>query len=288
MRIGNYDNWHHGPRPGWRPVVRGPRLAVEGTLTGVIAHSLAGHPGDNELLLEWDALPSGPALTIVRSYGDINVMCDNLALGESLAYRIPVAGFNAISAARLWLQSVAPVLGYLTVEVWEDTGGVPTTRLGIIGHIDTADIGIAWEAHEVYADAAYPCDPALAWLVLSGAGMTGAGQIQWGGTPGAGAGYAKYTIAGGWGALAGELSATAWQGGQFCILRGLCGAQGGGVVYQVDLGDGQLYSAIIADVTARQTVVPSTRGGAITVAPASFGVAEEVRLTLNIIDELGT
>jgi len=287
MRIGNYDNWHHGPRPGWRPVSRRPRLAVEPTLTGVIAHSLAGHPGDDEVRLEWDALPSGYAIAIVRTYGDVNVMCDNLVLGESLAYRIPVPAFNAVSAARLWLQAVGAVTGQLRVEVWEDTGGVPTTRLGIIGHIDATTIGVAWEAHEVYAPIAYPCDPAIAWLVLSGEDMLGAGQVQWGGTPAAGAGYAKYT-AGAWGPLAGELSATAWQGGQFCILRGLCHAQGGGVVYQVDLDDGQLYQAIIADVTARQTVVPSTRGGAITVGPASFGVAEEVRLTLNIIDELGT
>jgi len=293
MRIGGYV-MPAGPS-AQRLVNRSPRAALEPALTGVVGHVRRGHPGDEPVTLDWTAMDASPAIQIVRATAELNAAGDTVTGTQRLAYRIPVAAFQAVSAARIWLSRAGGVTGHLTVEVWSADGvtGLPDAKLGTIGYVECADIAVApaYGAHEVYADAAYPCDPATtpgAWLVLAAQAVAG-GNVTWGGTATAAAPpteHAKYAL-GAWTGYRGELSATVWQGGELCVLRGLLAAGGGGQEYELDIEDGNLYTAVLFDLAADIVVMPSRRGGGATVAPASRGVAEQVSLTIAIVAELG-
>ncbi len=239
---------------------------------------------------------ASPATAIVRTNVDVSAAGDTLAPGERLAFRIPVAVFAAISSARVWLTQNGVAVGRLTIEVWDTVvaTGLPNEKLGTIGYVNCADIAVAaaYGAHEAYADAAYPCGLVAvpgAWLVVSAAEMT-AGIVTWGGTATGVAPpteHAKYT-AGVWTGFEGELSATVWQGGPFCVLRGLVAAAGGGRDYEVDLDDGQLYTALLLDLDAMVIVRPTAWGGAILTPPASAGVVANPQLIIGIVSELAS
>ena len=296
MRIGDYV-LPVGPSPGGRLVTRVPRASVESSLTGVVGHSHAGHPGDELVVRQFGpVMDASPAIAVVRSSADVSAAGDTLNAGERLAFRIPVAAFAAISAARIWLAQNGAAAGHLTIEIWDTVvaTGLPNEKLGTIGYVDCDDItnAPAYNAHETFADAAYPCGLVAvpgAWLVISAAEMT-AGIVTWGGTATAAAPpieHAKYTV-GVWTGFQGELSGTVWQGGPFCVLRGLVAAANGGREYEVDLDDGQLYTALLLDLDAMVVVRPTALGGAILTSPASAGVAANIRLTMGIVSELNS
>lgn len=307
MRIGQYTDQHPlvplpQPIPGWTPLRRGPRARVDSTMGGVVAHMGIGYPGDEVVTLRWEWMLAAPSIWPspvmadgrITTTAEVNVNAPFVLIGERLAAPIAPApaAFYACGAARIWLQRVGAVGGYVTVDVWSDDGaGAPDQRLGTLGYMAAGDIALAWAGYEFWGDFAWPVDEVNgAHLVLSAAEMTGAGQIQWGASNAAPA-HQKYT-AGAWGgAVNQELSATTWQASPFNTLRGLVAVGntlggGGPNTVEVDLEDGQLYTAVLLDIDGQHFVKPHAAGGAIIIPPASEGVARRISLTIGITDEL--
>ena len=299
MRIGEYTDQHAvaplpQPIPGWSPPRRPPRATLVPALGGMVAHLAAGHPGDELATLRWDYMYASPSVEggQITTTAEMTIAAPFVLLGERLAAPVDPGDFAAVGAARLYLRHQgAAVGGYLTLDIWDDAAGVPNRKLGTIAYIDAATITNAWAGYEFWGDTAWPISATGGGhLVLSAVEMTGAGQIQWGAS-GVGAGHYKYTAAA-WGAVANQdLSCTTWQGSAFCVLRGLLGAGNyvgstGPEVVEVDLGDGQLYNAVLLDLDGQQIVKPRALGGSMATPPASPGVARAVSLTMGLYGEL--
>ena len=82
------------------------------------------------------------------------------------------------------------------------------------------------------------------------------------------------------------MSFTAWEGGNFCTLRGLVAAEYGTRTWLLDVGDGQLYTAIASEIEAAKIVEPVALGGTILTPPATRGVVTDIRMRFDIIDRL--
>ncbi len=290
MRIGDYTITNR-PIPDWTPPRRIGRVSSEPVLDGVLAQAYSGFPGDEAITLRWDYLDGSPARTslLVNAAADAT---QAILTGERYAYLYSPGAFRAVSAARLRLQRTAPVAGQLTLEVWTNTGAAPGERIGVVGYVDVTDIDTATtEDMNFWGLNAWPVNPTLgAYIVLAADHMTGAGSIAW--SVDLGAGTTKLWTGNVWNAGAACLPTMAlWQGGPYCILRGLAGARNesggdGPQTYAIDMEDGQLYTGLLAEVDGRPAVFPSIRTGAMTDAPISPGLFRGVSATLTVVSEL--
>jgi hypothetical protein len=215
---------------------------------------------------------------------------------ERLAYPIRYnVDSRGVSAARLLLKRTGACAGYVTIEIWDDTGagGTPGAKIGTIGHLHAANITPgSRDPYVVYADAAFGYNllefmSRQAFLVLCAEEMTGAGNIAWCGTNGGGNHYYKCDNAGVWSQQHGDLCAVPWVGAPLTQIRGLVGSYGGGQSVEVELDDGQVYTGVLLDCEWDKTVEPFAFAspGAFDI-PVSPAVAENVSLTLGITDEL--
>jgi hypothetical protein len=261
----------------------------------MVSHLAAGHPGDEVVTLRWDWMYATPSVEggQITTTAEMAISTPSVLAGQRLAAPVNPGAFAAVGAARLYLrQQGGAVGGYLTLDIWDDSAGAPNRKLGTIDYIEAGSIGAGWTGYEFWGDTAWPVAAmGGGHLVLSAVEMTGGGQIQWGAS-GIGAGHYKYPVGGPWGAVANQdLSNTTWQGAAFCVLRGLLGAGNyvgstGPAVVTVDVGDGQLYDAVLLDLDGEQIVKPHALGGSMATPPASAGVARAVALTIGVYGEL--
>lgn len=295
MRIGTWEPTVR-PSSGWQGVRRPPRLAVEPSLTGAVAHVQPGHVSDEILTLEWEALDSRPAIAISATNPDYLAMPLFYTIGPGERIAVPIGSgamwdFDAVAAVRMrLLQSLGSETGYITAEIWQ--AGL-TDRVGVFGSFWAntvgwpAGVGVPMWGHTAYPIAHDVTLPQSGYLVLCGDELT-SGTIRWGVLPGGGPTCYKYT-GGVWVPFAATFCYTIYTCGQYCEMLGLQAAFGGGHLYDIWLDDGQRYQGYIAEVIGRNTAVP--QWGAIPLPygelPAVGGaVATDVRMTLQLVREL--
>jgi len=283
MRI---DTYEFEQRPGKQgsPPRRSGRVAVDATYGGAVAHSSPGHLSDAVFSLGWPMMDALPAKTVLREVAaETTAAAQITASGQAIGCRLDVSAgaFAAISAVSLRLRKISAT-GTLSVEVWDSAGSGPQTKVGLLGVIDIADIPDAWGDVPVWSDVAWPLFSPGGYLVLNGAGLT-AGTVAWAGSDSVD-NYYKYTPAGGWSQQTGRPSGTFWQGSQFFVLRGLCGAYcypggDGPQLRTLQLDDGHRYSIKLMDVSGQYHIAPLDMD--------SRGIVDSVRADLVVVEEQG-
>jgi hypothetical protein len=287
-----YRDWTIDPRPAPTGQPMGPRVraAVESAMTGVVLYHSAGHPGDENTILEWDYMDASPAKTLLLGGIDSSALTLNLTTGMWFAQRLSPAALVGISAGRIYAKEVAGgCAGRLQFEIWtRNTGtGAPAAKLGVIGSLDVTDLTGVWTGYDFYSAAfGFPVMPTDdGFIVVNGANVTGAGTIGLGGYASA---NSYWSGTANWSETANkQISISAWIGGPFLFWQGLAKSAGvWGPTATLDLEDGQLYTAAILDVNGKVRIQPTARGGGASIPPATPGLAQDVSVAFGIITEL--
>jgi hypothetical protein len=258
MRIGRYT-LEQSPSPGWTPPLVRPRISQAATVGGARVTVLPGHISDEDIRVPFDWLDASPARALLQSDASQGADGDSIGPGERMGMFVPSTSFAAVSAARISLRASPALQGYLTLELWCDS---PRERTGLIGVIMPADLSAAYQTITRWSLTAWPvgggAGSTQSWLVVNGDHMTG-GVVYWQGETTTPNGHVHYTSPD-WITEPGRLWHEVYQGGQYCILRGLVEDEAAvPASYDIDFGwGGNLYVARLAGLSGEVHLNPQS------------------------------
>jgi hypothetical protein len=293
MRLDTYE-FERRPSSGVLAPIATPRIQIDQTYGGAIAHRQSGHLSDVPCIVAFDGLDLlVKHLEVQRHTGVTGIQL--LAADEAVAIRVDVGAgaFAAVSWFETRLVRAGDISGPVSVEVWDRVGaeGHPEHKVGLLGSFEASDVEVApsFSVVDVWAEIAWPLLPLGGWIVLNAAACTGAGTLDLAGEnwPGAKA-VRHYTVAAGWHALNDKM-ANSWvyQGSQPLVLRGMAAAycHPGGESSQVRtlvLDDSREFSVVAESFTYETEIHPWG-----TSAASWSGLTGQCQLALAVLTEVG-
>jgi len=294
MRLDTYV-FPHDPGSTALPRRQG-RVLIHETYGGIVVATVPGHLGDAIITLPWSEMYARPSDIQLQTEPATAVERERMVVAGAMGAPVPVPTapifplvaqpFAGVSAVQMTLSRTAPATGLVSVEVWDEVGGLPNQKVGVLGVIDVAtDLAVAWQEITIWSDVAWPLFDPGGWVVLNGAGIT-AGDVLWAGGAGPANAHAEYDPTTPiWGLVNNELSMTVWQGSPFYIFCGMSGAYcyPGGIGPQTRVfedNDSHRYEVIVPEMPTGQYILkPLTRD--------DEGLIVNAKLTLQVIDEVG-
>jgi hypothetical protein len=200
----------------------------EKTYGGIVEHSMPGHPNDaGAIMLSWAAMRVTASATQLFTEPATVTLGGSLLKDDAIAARFDASSDAFVSAVEMTLKRTGTLANageYVSVEVWEGSATLPTVKVGTLGVLENADLGVGAYAQVTrWADRAFPITTDKGYIVLNAAGCTGAGSFDWASdNPPTAAGHAAYNDATGlWTTANGILCCTIWEGSQFLRICGL-------------------------------------------------------------------